>query len=109
MVNGTVQNANDLSYLLKIRWNFDQTLKNENCKVQKSYLTDGDNKRFKVKISLFHPYFVFCIFQFAFCILHSIARNPQDFEQLRFIYHRRERKDHRVLRHRFTLIYADLF
>ena len=70
-------------YLLKIRWNFDQTLKNEKCKVQKSNLTDGDNKRFKVKISLFHPYFVFCIFQFAFCILHSIARNPQDFEQLR--------------------------
>jgi len=67
-------------YLLKIQWNFEQTMKNENCKVQKSNSTDGDNKRFKVKIALLHS---FCIFQFALCILHLIAQNPQDFEQLR--------------------------
>ncbi len=47
------------TYLLKIPPNFEQTLKNGNYKVQKSYLTDGDNKRFKVKICLFHLYFVF--------------------------------------------------
>ena len=80
-------------YLLKIRWNFDQTLKNEKCKVQKSNLTNGDNKRFKVEITLFHLYFIFCVFRFAFCILHSIARNPQDFEQLLIVYSQRDLKN----------------
>ena len=50
--------------------------------MQKANSSDGDNKRFKAKIALLHSYFTFCIFQFTLCILHLIARNPQDFEQL---------------------------
>jgi len=75
-----------LSYLVKILWNFDQTMKNEDCKVQ--------NLKFKTNTATMNPmmpttefnkrsiksFLSFCIFQFALCIFQSITQNPHDIE-----------------------------
>ncbi|MCK4733586.1 MAG: hypothetical protein KAT65_14125, partial [Methanophagales archaeon] len=54
----------------------------EKCKSQSS--TEGANERLEVKRAHRHSHFIFCIFQFTLGFLQLIARNPQDFEQLRF-------------------------
>jgi hypothetical protein len=39
-------------YLLKIQWNFEQTMKNENCKTQNGH---SDKSFFHLKIAFIHP------------------------------------------------------
>ncbi|MCK4732322.1 MAG: hypothetical protein KAT65_07680, partial [Methanophagales archaeon] len=51
-------------------------MKSAKCKSQST--TDSNNECFKVKRALFHPYRIFCIFQFSLSILQSIARKSSE-------------------------------